>query len=69
MNLVSLFGWPASSSFSPCMFNAAFEELNLDFKYITLDVPPGKFNDVSKIFAAQNVIGANVTIPHKEDAL
>ena len=69
MNLVSLFGWPASSSFSPCMFNAAFEELDLDFKYVTLDVPPGRFNQVSGIFAAQNVIGANVTIPHKEEAL
>ena len=61
-----IFGNPIEHSKSPQMHNSAFNHLNLNCfyeKYLLLD---GK--KVKEIFNLQNAKGANITVPHKEDA-
>lgn len=69
MKVVLLFGWPAWSSLSPTMHEAGFRAVGLDWRYVPLDVPPGNLGVGFSILDAECVAGANVTIPHKEDAL
>lgn len=48
------------------MQNAAFEALGLDWAYELLDVPPDALRDAVASLRAQDVGGANVTIPYKQ---
>ena len=68
---VGLIGWPVEHSFSPRMHNAAFREANLDWVYLPLPVGPAAGN-VEKALQGLSVLGfmgANVTIPHKQNVL
>ena len=67
--IVGIFGWPVSHSFSPRMHNAAFRELGLDWAYVPFPTPPEKLGDAIRGFRAMGFRGANVTIPHKEKAI
>jgi shikimate dehydrogenase len=61
-----IFGNPIEHSKSPQMHNSAFEHLNLNCfyeKYLLID---GK--KLKEIFNLQNAKGANITVPHKENA-
>jgi shikimate dehydrogenase len=51
------------------MQNAAFRALGLDWKYELLDVPPGDLRVALNGLRREDVAGANVTIPHKQDVL
>jgi shikimate dehydrogenase len=67
--IVGLLGWPVSHSLSPAMHNAAFEHLNLDWRYVPLPVDPGQPGAVPQALAglrALGLCGANVTVPHKQ---
>jgi len=66
---VFLFGHPVSHSLSPAMQNAAFRCRRLPFLYAPLDVPPGTVEAAIGLLRAGNVLGANVTVPHKEAVL
>ena len=66
--LVALLGHPVSSSLSPQMQNAAFEEVGLDWAYVACDVAPELFETAVRGLAAAGLAGANVTTPHKEAA-
>jgi shikimate dehydrogenase len=48
------------------MQNAAFAALGLDWTYDLLDVPPEALRDAVAALRAQDVAGANVTIPYKQ---
>jgi shikimate dehydrogenase len=64
--LVALLGKPVSGSLSPRMQNAAFAARGLDWAYVACEV-----NDVRAAIrglVALGFAGANVTIPHKEEA-
>ena len=64
---VALLGHPVSHSLSPCMQNAAFAELALDWHYFAFDV-----EDVAAAVATLRLLGfagANVTIPYKQAVL
>jgi shikimate dehydrogenase len=63
---VGLIGWPIAHSLSPAMQNAAFTELGLDWAYILLPKQPGELEPLLKNLAVQNIVGANVTMPHKQ---
>ncbi len=65
-SLVGLMGWPVEHSLSPCMHNAAFAELGLDWAYVPLPVRPDDLPQALKGLAALNFVGVNVTIPHKQ---
>ena len=64
--LVALLGWPARHSLSPVMHNAAFREQGLDLVYVALPVLPERLVDVVAALGHVEVLGANVTVPHKE---
>ncbi|MGE5593300.1 MAG: shikimate dehydrogenase family protein [Betaproteobacteria bacterium] len=67
--VVVLLGWPARSSLSPAMHEAGFRALGLDWRYVPVDVPPGRLDMARAMLRSPSVVGANVTIPHKEDAI
>ncbi|MCR4402659.1 MAG: shikimate dehydrogenase [Firmicutes bacterium] len=67
--VVLLLGWPARYSLSPPMHEAGFRAVGLDWCYRPLDVPPGTLEAVGSVLRLPSVVGANVTIPHKEGAV
>ena len=64
--LAGVIGWPVSHSRSPQMHNAAFAELDLDWAYVALPVPPPRLADALRGLDALGFAGVNVTIPHKQ---
>jgi shikimate dehydrogenase len=64
--IVGLIGYPIDYTLSPTMHNAAFKELNLNFVYLPFRVKLEDLNLAIKGLVALNIVGANVTIPHKE---
>lgn len=66
--LVGIIGWPVSDSLSPVIHNAAFRALGLDWAYVPLPVPPGRLAEAVWGLPALGFAGANVTMPHKEEA-
>ena len=68
-HLVGLIGWPARYSLSPVMQNAAFKDLDLDWEYLPLPVPPGSEASAIRGLAALGFVGANVTVPHKTSVM
>ena len=69
MATVYLLGHPVSHSLSPAMHNAAFAALGLPHRYETRDVEHARLADTVEALRGEGVLGANVTIPHKESAL
>jgi shikimate dehydrogenase len=67
---VLLFGSPVSRSLSPAMQNAAFAALGIDCHYERREVKAeGLAAAVAELRADERILGANVTIPHKESVL
>ena len=65
--LAVLLAHPAGHSLSPAMHDAAFEALGMDGRYVAWDVPPDALADaVARLRAGADLLGANVTVPHKE---
>ena len=64
---ILLLGHPVKQSLSPAFQQAAFDHVGLPVRYELMDVPPkGLAAAVAALRADADVIGANVTIPHKE---
>ncbi len=63
---VGLIGWPVEHSRSPEMQNAAFAALGLDWRYILLPTPAHQLGAVMARLRSGELLGANVTIPHKQ---
>jgi shikimate dehydrogenase len=66
MSSVYLIGHPVAHSLSPAMHNAAFAALGLPHHYETRDVEADRLEDFVQALRKDDVLGANVTIPHKE---
>jgi len=66
---VYLLGHPVAHSLSPAMHNAAFAALGLPHHYETRDVEAERLEDFVETLRRDDVLGANVTIPHKERVL
>lgn len=64
--VVGVIGEPVAHSRSPQMHNAAIAKAGLDFVYIPFHVASDDICDAIKGFVAQNVVGINVTLPHKQ---
>ena len=70
MNRVLLLGDPVSRSLSPVMQNAAFEALGIDCQYVLRELTPAKLaGAMSDLRSDERILGANVTIPHKESVI
>ena len=61
-----IFGDPVEHSKSPQMQNAGFKNLNIDANYEKCHLTVGKL--LKKTFLDKNIDGANITVPHKEEA-
>jgi shikimate dehydrogenase len=64
-----LIGWPAAHSRSPLIHHYWLRTLGLEGGYLIEAVPPGDFKDFVLRLSLRGFVGANVTIPHKEQAL
>lgn len=67
--IVGILGHPIHHSLSPIMHNAAFEALGLDYCYLAFDVKPELLRKGVEAIVALQMVGVNVTIPHKEKVL
>lgn len=66
--LLCLLGNPVGHSLSPAMHNAAFRHLGLDMRYMAFCVERGSFPEALQGLKALGCLGANVTVPYKEEA-
>ncbi len=66
---MGIFGYPIVHSLSPVLHNAAFAKLGLDFVYLSFPVKPEDLEDAVKAIKSLNMVGVNVTIPHKRKVL
>ncbi|MCL4424969.1 MAG: shikimate dehydrogenase [Firmicutes bacterium] len=67
--LVGLLGYPVAHSLSPAMHNACFRSLGWDVRYLAFAVPPERLGQAIAGIRGLDLIGVNVTIPHKEAVL
>lgn len=67
--IVGIYGYPIEHTLSPLMHNAAFNALRLDMRYIAFRVPPRSLADAVKAVRALNLLGVNITVPHKETVI
>ncbi len=64
-----LIGWPAAHSRSPLIHRYWLRTLGIEGGYVIEAVPPDEFKDFVLRLSLRGFVGANVTIPHKEQAL
>ena len=67
-----LIGWPAANSRSPIIHKYWLKSFGIDGDYRIEAVKPGDFAGFVASLGARGYVGANVTLPHKdqlEDAL
>lgn len=63
---LAVLGWPVAHSLSPVMHNAALAAQGLDLVYLALPVPPDALPDAVHALGQVGLVGANVTVPHKQ---
>lgn len=66
--VTGIIGWPVDHSVSPAVNNAAFRQMELDWVYVAFPVPPGRLAEALTGMKALGIAGANVTMPHKDEA-
>jgi shikimate dehydrogenase len=67
--VVGVLGHPIAHTASPAMHNAAFDKLKLNWRYLAFDVNPDDLGLALQGFRAGNLVGVNLTVPHKILAL
>lgn len=67
--LVGVFGHPVAENPTVVMQEAAFNALNLNWRYLTIEVLPEDLENAIKGLRAFNLRGINLTIPHKVEVL
>ncbi len=63
--LVGVFGYPVAENPTCVMQEAAFAELGLQWRYLTVEVKPEALPDAMRGVRAFGMQGINLTIPHK----
>ena len=66
MDRFTIFGNPVKHSKSPNMQNSGLKYINYDGEYTKTHLEDG--TQIKKIFLQEGFKGANITLPHKEDA-
>ncbi len=64
-----ILGWPLHFTLSPRIHGAAFRELGLDWEYLEFAVAPEDLEVAVRGLKALGCVGANVTMPHKENVI
>lgn len=62
----AVLGHPISHSISPLMHQTALDHLEIDAKYIALDLASNQLDEFIPWCNHENFLGCNITIPHKE---
>ncbi|HEU5439065.1 MAG TPA: shikimate dehydrogenase [Ktedonobacterales bacterium] len=65
LHLVGLIGFPVGHSLSPRMQQAAFDALGISARYVLWETPPTELPARVAALREPEILGANVTIPHK----
>ena len=63
---VGIIGYPLGHSISPAFQQAALDELEIDARYVAWPTPPEELAERVDSLRASDVLGANVTVPHKQ---
>ena len=63
---VGIIGYPLGHSISPAFQQAALDELEIDARYVAWPTPPEELGARVDSLRASDVLGANVTVPHKQ---
>ncbi|MGB2695814.1 MAG: shikimate dehydrogenase [Dehalococcoidia bacterium] len=66
MKRAGVIGHPLGHSISPAIFQSAFDAAKLDVTYEAWDTTPDQLEARIASLRADDVLGANVTVPHKE---
>ena len=61
-------GWPIAHSRSPLIHSYWLRSLGIEGRYDRAAVPPGEFATFAQSIGRDGLVGANVTVPHKEAA-
>ena len=64
--IVGIFGAPIAHTRSPAMQNAAFRACKLPYIYVPFLVRPSELARAVQSIRTLNLVGGNVTVPHKE---
>jgi shikimate dehydrogenase len=64
-DLVGVFGHPVAENPTCVMLDAAFKQLGLDWRYLTIEVKPAALPEAIRGIRAMGFKGINLTIPHK----
>ncbi|KJR40571.1 shikimate 5-dehydrogenase [Candidatus Magnetoovum chiemensis] len=64
--IAGLYGYPVEHSLSPNMHNAGFKDLGLNARYVAFTVRPEDIGNAVAAVKSLNMIGVNITVPHKE---
>src|SRR5579864_7569237 len=64
-DLVACFGQPVAENPTGAMQEAAFQALGLNWRYLTIEVPPAQLREAMLGVRAFGMRGLNLTIPHK----
>ncbi len=67
--ICGIFGYPVGHTFSPAMHNAAFAAAGLDYVYAPFTVAPHSLAAAVEAIRALDLVGVNLTVPHKEAVL
>ena len=67
--VVGVIGDAVRGSLSPRMHNAAFAALELNWCYVAFPVPRDGLGAAVRGLAPLGIVGANITVPHKEAVL
>ncbi len=65
-SFVGLIGHGLKHSISPLFQQAAFDHLGLDIRYEAWETEPSELEKVLEKVRGPSILGANVTVPHKE---
>ncbi|MFN4259236.1 MAG: shikimate dehydrogenase [Gemmataceae bacterium] len=63
--LFACFGQPVAENPTQAMIEAAFRDMGLDWRYLTIEVAPEGLADAIRGLRAMGFRGANCTLPHK----
>lgn len=66
---IALLGHPVAHSLSPRFQQAALDALGIDVRYEAWDTPPEQLAAMVERLRSGDLLGANVTVPHKVAAL
>jgi len=67
--IIALLGHPVAHSISPRFQQAALDAMGIDARYEAWDTPPDQLRIAIERLRSGDLMGANVTVPHKVEAL